>query len=278
MFDIICLTPINPSESIVEREMRQRIGWSLYTTDRWCISGLGMPGQMRDLTFMMELPMDEYTYHTTSLDQRVLLGPWKSGLWAHMVSLVQFFGSIQDINRRIARGDIQMTKLDHEVKRISQQLQSWREDLPSDARMTLENIYSQQEKGLGGLLISIHLAYHHFATLLYFGYLEDHPSSDQKYVARCRYHASSFSALIRQSRQLKGCEAVYPLVGHMTTVSSSVLVHTLLFGEAHELIKTREELNSNFEALVELRNHWPATATMVWQSSMATHHYFLTEI
>ena len=180
-----------------------------------------------------------------------------------MVSLVQFFAPIHELNRRISRGDAETTKLDQEMENISQQLELWRDMLPMDAWMSLENLHKQQERGLGGLLISIHLAYHHYCMLLYFRFLEAQSSTDHKYVARCRFHASSFSDLIRQSRQLKGCEAVYPLVGHMTTVSSSVLVHTLLFGDVHELETTREKLNSNFEALIELRNYWPATSNMV---------------
>ncbi|KAH8901376.1 hypothetical protein GQ53DRAFT_707720 [Thozetella sp. PMI_491] len=263
MSDIMGLSSSTLGDSIAERETRRRTWWSLYAIDRWCISGLGMPSQMQDLTAVMELPMDENIYHSTSPDQRTLYGPWRPGLWAHIVSLAPLFGSIQYLNQCIARDDTQTTKLGQEVEHISQQLESWRDMLPMDARMTPENLHRQQNRGLGGLLISIHLAYHHYSTLLYFRFLEDPPSKDHKYVARCRSHASSFSALIRQSRQLKGCEAVYPLVGHMTTVSSSVLVHTLLFGDVHELQKTREELNSNFEALMELRQYWPATSAMI---------------
>jgi len=56
---------------------------------------------------------------------------------------------------------------------------------------------------------------------------------------------------------------LYPNIGHMTTVSSSVLVHTLLYGDLDELKKANEELNANFEALVELSQYWPAISAMV---------------
>lgn len=65
------------------------------------------------------------------------------------------------------------------------------------------------------------------------------------------------------SRQMQGCEANYPTIGHMTAVSSSVLLHTMLFGDQQELLTARRELSANFEALVELQQYWPATEAMV---------------
>lgn len=85
----------------------------------------------------------------------------------------------------------------------------------------------------------------------------------RSYVARCKHHASSFSSLLQLSRQLEGCVSNCPTVGHMTTVSSSVLLHTMLFGDADELPRARRELSANFEALVELQRYWPATSALV---------------
>jgi hypothetical protein len=49
----------------------------------------------------------------------------------------------------------------------------------------------------------------------------------------------------------------------MITVSSSALLHDLLFGDEQTLGDTRRQLETNFEALIELRNLWPAAAMMV---------------
>lgn len=234
--------------------------------DLWCISGFGLASHMRDVLIMIERPMDEGTFVSITPNQNAFDPPPNPGIWAQITTLVNNFGPIQDLNRHIVNGDISSARRDYEVLHLSPQLESWFDMLPMNALMNPQNLMRQQERGFGGLLISIHLAYHHYSTLLYFGFLEKHqaPSStDRGYIERCISHASSFSALIRKSRQLKGCEAVYPLVGHMTTVSSMVLLHTLLFGETHELERAREELNANFEALIELKQYWPATQAWV---------------
>jgi hypothetical protein len=49
----------------------------------------------------------------------------------------------------------------------------------------------------------------------------------------------------------------------MTTVSSSVLLHTLLFGTEDELAQSRRCLHANFEALLELEQFWPGVRSMV---------------
>lgn len=218
---------------------------------------------------MITRPMSESMFNSFDLNQPTLENHWSPGLWAHLTALIQLFGPIQDLIQRIVKGDITTNELNDEASRRGRQLDEWMDKLPVDAQMTSLNLIQQQKMGLGGLLISLHLAYHHFSTLLYFQFLETHQAPSPTsilYIKRCRQHASSFSALIQKSRQLKGCEAVYPLVGHMTTVSSIVLLHTLLFGEAEELEDAREALNANFTALIELKQYWPVTTAWVRRS------------
>ena len=59
------------------------------------------------------------------------------------------------------------------------------------------------------------------------------------------YHATAFCELIRASKQ-QGSKVFHNVVGHMTVVSSPVLLHTLLLGEDEELAMARERLESNF--------------------------------
>ncbi|CEL01204.1 hypothetical protein ASPCAL00792 [Aspergillus calidoustus] len=49
----------------------------------------------------------------------------------------------------------------------------------------------------------------------------------------------------------------------MTTVSSSVLLHTLLFGTEDELAQSRRCLHAKFEALLELEQYWPGVRSMI---------------
>ena len=266
MADILRLDLPCQSHSLVESEIRRRAWWSLYLADAWCVSSLGLPSQMSGTPILIDLPMDENMFFSLSPDQRNLDEPYKPGIFAQLITLSQIFGPIQDLNRRIALGETHTAHLDHQVVLLAKQLEDWREKLPADVQMSWENLHQQQEKGVGGSFVVLHLAYHHYATLLYFRFLEDRQNASstyQTYIKRCKTHASSFSALLRRSRLLKGCEPVFPLVGHMTTISSSVLLHTLLFGNTLELAEARRELNANFEALIELKQYWPSTSTMV---------------
>lgn len=187
-------------------------------------------------------------------------------MWAELVSLSRLFRPIHDLNRQIALQTVLTHQVDKEVEKLAIQLESWSHALRDEDKMSMENLDHQQQTGSGGSFIALHLAYHYHAMMLYFRFLEDRTSESsvyQLYVSRCKAHASSFSGLLRQSREVKGCEVTYPLIGHMTTVCSSVLLHTLLFGPTEELPTVRKALESNFEALVELEHYWPATSAMV---------------
>ncbi|KAK7416201.1 hypothetical protein QQX98_005398 [Neonectria punicea] len=221
--------------------------------------------EIKDMGEIVDLPMDESIFHSLSPDQESLEGAWKPGLWAHMISLVQHFGPIQDLNRRSALGNVDSDELDREVRHISQQIELWEMMLPTESKMTEQNLHLHQGKGTGGALVALHLGYHHYSTLLYFRFLEDQRAVTdlRKWcISRCKHHASAYSALLRQARREPGCEAVYPTVGHMAVVSSSVLLHILLFGDENELESARLELNANFEALIELKQYWPNMVSM----------------
>jgi hypothetical protein len=265
MAEIMNLNSPPSGGSVIDREIRCRTWWTLYMTDVWCISGQGLHSQLRDLETKIELPMNDSTFMSLNSEEAAI-GPAEPGIWAHMTTLVRLFDPIHNLNRIVASGKVHSINLDGRVDQVSQSLENWKQKLPIYAQMSRENLRRQQKRGLGGLLLSVHLTYEFFSVLLYFQFLEaSQPESliNRTYITRCKAHASSFSSLLLQSRQLKGCDVVYPNIGHMTTVSSSVLVHTLLYGDVDELEKANEELNANFEALVELSQYWPATFAMV---------------
>ncbi|KAK4934408.1 hypothetical protein LTR10_024319 [Elasticomyces elasticus] len=266
MAEIMGLNSPVSEGSALDREIRGRVWWSLYLSDMWCMCGQGLHSQLNDVQVKIELPINDETFMSLHSDQVAITGPLEIGIWAQIMTLVPLFGPIHNINLRIATGGPHTIELDQQVEQLAQKLEDWKNDLPPDAQMSQENLHQQQKRGLGGLLISIHLAYHHYSTLLYFRYLEARrpvSSTDRTCMIRCKAHASSFSSLLSLSRQLKGCDVVHPTVGHMATVSSAVLVHTLLFGDLDELESVRQELNANFEALTELAHYWPATSTMI---------------
>ncbi|KAH7134145.1 hypothetical protein EDB81DRAFT_726057 [Dactylonectria macrodidyma] len=252
--------------NLIDLEIKRRLRWTLFMADRWSSSSLGLPRQLSDTELAVDLPMDELVFESLTPEMTRLDVPWQPGLWAHKISLVQLFGPIQDLNRRSAYGSITSGEVEKSVASLDQQLENWEWMLPIDVRMGDENFERHVKRGTGGPFVALHLGYHHYATLLYFRFLEPLvPSSPTAalYRNKCKFHASSYSNLVKLARQRENCEVIYPTVGHMAVVSSSVLLHTLLFGEEADIQGARDAMNSNFAAIVELRQFWLNTAPMI---------------
>ncbi|KAF5986289.1 hypothetical protein FCOIX_1566 [Fusarium coicis] len=256
---------LSADEPSIASETALRIWWSLYILDRWCSSGLGIPRHLDSphCPDSSPLPIDETSFKClcpSSLFQNSGRTP---GIFAYMVTLIQHFGEIQGLNHAMAKGDMAPKVKCDTIKFIGQKLESWKASLPENMQM---RVYSHQQNNLGGHFIALHLIFHHLSALVYFNSLETKEQSymgQEDHVALCKSHASSFSSLLHTSRQMSGCQQSYPTVGHMTTVASAVLLHTLLLGEPEDIPKARQELNTNFEALIGLRQYWPAMEAMI---------------
>ncbi|OGE53531.1 hypothetical protein PENARI_c007G08863 [Penicillium arizonense] len=266
MAQILCLTRFDSTDDLVMREIKRRIWWTLFMADRWCSSGLGLSRQMKDFERETELPMDEQLFHSLTRDQQIVSTPWKPGLWAHMITVVELFGPIQDLNRKLVQGGYNEDEIEQQVHHLSKQLDLWLKRLPEDTTLNEANFLHHLRRGTGGPFVALHLGFHHYSTLLFFQYLDTRrpgTATTNAYSNRCKRHASSVSFLLKRARQQEGSEAVWPTVGHCLIVSSSVLLHTLLFGDEQELSEARSSLNANFEALIELTRYWPCLKSMV---------------
>ncbi|KAJ6024677.1 hypothetical protein N7540_005474 [Penicillium herquei] len=259
----------DPADNAITQEVKIRVWWTLFMADNWCCSSLGLPRQMKDYPRPARLPLDEGAFCALTPHQpaSVLESCGDPGLWAHMVTLVEFFAPIQKLNRRIVQDkDLQQSQIEQDTSRLAQQLEDWQDRLPANACMSEINLLSHAGRGTGGPFLALHLGFHHYATLLYYQYLDTQftPTTQSfLFAARCKYHARSYSSLLARGRQQTRCEAVYPTVGQMTIVSSSVLLHTLLFGTQDELLQSRHCLQTNFEALLDLAQYWPFVEIMV---------------
>ncbi|VUC33639.1 unnamed protein product [Clonostachys rosea] len=254
------------ARTLIDREIRIRTWWTLYMADRWSSSSLGLAPQIRDSDVAIDLPLHEPIFESLCPDDTKLNVPWEPGLWAHKISLVRLFGPIKDLNHRSVYGNIDHDEIESTVMSLSKLLDDWEWTIPPNVRLSTENLERYIEVGHGGAFIALHLGYHHYATLLYFRFLEPAASSSPLaaiYRAKCKFHASSYSDLVKLARQKENCEAIYPTVGHMAVVSSSVLLHTLLFSTEEDVQPARDALKSNFEAILELRRYWPNTESMI---------------
>ncbi|KAL2839532.1 hypothetical protein BJX68DRAFT_258802 [Aspergillus pseudodeflectus] len=249
MVQLIDIPAPNAKDDVITADIKIRVWWALFMADNWCSSSLGLPRQMKEFR-RPPLPLEE-----------------PPGLWAHMITLVELFGQIQDLNRSVVNGgELTNDKIADATEHLSHKIDSWQAALPSDMILTESNIMEHTRRGNGGAFFALHLGFHHYATLLYYQYLDNQlPSTSrtERFAESCKYHALQYSKLLSLGRQQSGCETVYPTVGHMTTVSSSVLLHTLLFGTEDELAQSRRCLHANFEALLELEQYWPGVRSMI---------------
>ncbi|KAK7729291.1 hypothetical protein SLS63_006164 [Diaporthe eres] len=260
---------------VIVRETARLVCWTLHLSSHSLFSGLGLPCKSDEFRPACELPMDELDFASLAPDQTGLgTTPRRLGLWARMVTLVKLSGPVMELNRRAAeRTLVAPEELHATVRRVEQQFREWLDSLPFETQMTVPNLHRHQQDGLGGLFVALHLTFHYYSILLYFSFLERWvdgvPSSspvgrgDCPYIDRCKHHASSFGGILHLSRQLDGCLVSYPGFSHMITVSSAVMLHTLLLGDAEEIRDARRNLNANFEALVELQQPWPATTAVI---------------
>lgn len=266
MAQIMRLTSFRPEDTLVVCEVKRRIWWTLFMADRWYSSGLSLPRQIKDCERPTDLPMDESTFYALTIEQDSLDDVWRPGLWAHMITLVDLFGPIQDLNRRIVQDDLEDDKIDICACHLSEKLDAWEEMLPADVKLNRENLREHKRRNTGGPFVALHLGFHHYSSLLYFQYLEAKCTSTvttKQFAERCKHHASAYSALLKFAREEEGFVAVYPTVGHMAIVSSSVLLHTLLFDDEDKIPSARNSLKANFEALIELQQYWPALNSVV---------------
>ncbi|KAK5136539.1 hypothetical protein LTR08_002883 [Meristemomyces frigidus] len=261
---VMGLAKPGPEDDAVLKETKSRVWWTLFMLDRWSAAGLGTPRQMPDRQPSQQLPISEYTFQALAIGQ----SPWSAeeyepGLWAYMITLAEVFGPIQDLNRLLALSSAEDHYTASTVSSLAYRLEDWQAALPTSVRLSTDSLQLHRSRGQGRTFIALHLGYHHYATLLFFQFL-DHSAPTMPhasvYAERCREHASAFSDLLRTSYETSGCEAMYNIVGQMSVVSSSVLIHTLLFGEEQSLGAARARLESNFQILMKLKAWWPSVA------------------
>ncbi|KAJ5986122.1 hypothetical protein N7451_010487 [Penicillium sp. IBT 35674x] len=265
MAHILHLPESDMTEDSITQEIKVRTWWSLYMIDQWSSAGLNLPRQFHDDRH--RLPMAETEFWSLQPGQRLeSISDSRPGLWGHMVILARIFGHIQDLHQKLANGLLEEGTAERITQNLAHKFEHFVQDLPPTLIFSLENLRRHARMGLGRAFVALHLGYHHYATLLYFPYFDVKTSPNVNrtlFVARCKYHATSFSDLLRSSQETPDCEAVYLIVAHMTVVSSSALLHTLLFGDQAELLDVRKRLISNFETLLKLEQYWPGVGLMV---------------
>lgn len=247
------------------RETCRRVWWSCYMVDIWSSAGLGLARQLADHA-TTRLPMLEHDFQAVNAEDSDVLCKTSLGFWAYMVKLVKIFAHVQTLHQVLlspGHDDMYILNL---TKRAAEAFEQYQAELPSDMAFNQTNLDKYRKSNTARIFIALHLGYNHYATLLYFHHLDKRrsfSSIDKLFADRCKAHAAELSDIIKISMEQTGCEAYFHIVGHMTIISSSVLLHTLLFGSEEELADARERLRINFLKLIDLSKYWPGIGRIV---------------
>jgi hypothetical protein len=252
----------------ITRETKLRLWWTCFIIDTWASGGSNLSRQFKLQTGRPRVPMEESTFFAMRPgDPDLTITEWRPGIWGYMVRLVEIYSQIQDLNKYLAESpEWDEDSIEDAVRGLAVELVAFEENLRPELRYSADNLTQHVNRGLGRTFIAFHLGYHHYCTLLFYQYLDLHrpPTRNGKaYANRCKLHATTFCDILKASREQGGAEALYNIVGHLTVVCSSVLLHTYLFGDAEELPEIKRRLESNFESLVQLRNYWSSVELMV---------------
>jgi alpha-L-rhamnosidase len=188
------------------------------------------------------------------------------GLWAQMIPLTEMMSQIVEINERTVQDRLLRSKILEDVETMGNKLDSWLLRLPRELQITPENLKQYADVGHARTLVALHLGFHHHAQVLYYQFLHHHHTDTPaeqiqraEFANRCKYHASELSALLWLANSTPGCECLWVVTGHLLVISSSVQLHTLLFGDDDIQIESAKTvLKQNFEMMLNLRRYWPS--------------------
>ncbi|KAL1601383.1 hypothetical protein SLS60_006295 [Paraconiothyrium brasiliense] len=267
MAHILRLNEADSSDTPILAETKRRIWCTLFVADRWNSSAMNLPFQIGDDECLLPHPVDEYVFQQPQFGSENARTTPEPGLWAHRTTLTKIFGRIQVLNQLLIQRHVEQEAFERKVEALALQLYGWQNSLKPELCLTEATLEAFCHKKLGGAFIDLHLGFHYYNILLYFRFLQEKSESfsaeSLMYTERCKKHAMKYSELLRLAGSREHCKVVHATVGHMTVVSSMVLLHVLLRGEEADIAMARDGLSSNFEALLELQKLWPMMDRMV---------------
>ncbi|KAH8689435.1 hypothetical protein BGW36DRAFT_330143 [Talaromyces proteolyticus] len=258
--------PSNP----IQRETAIRVWWTVWMLENWTNAGARIPRQLTvDLNF--PLPMEEHAFEQLSpemFDPTMYPAECRAqyGIWAQMIPLTEVIAPINEMHEMTVRNRLTNFELFEHVERIAHKLDSWKLRLPDALHATPDNLKSYAKTGHARSLAALHTGFHHFSQLLYYQFLQPSISKAAqndakivKYATRCREHAAELSNLLWLTKQTPDCQCMWPMIGHLLAISSSIHLHTLLFDDDESNIaNVKHMLKQNFEMMISLRQYWPS--------------------
>ncbi len=249
------------------------VWWCVVATDTWSSTALGLPRAIQP-RYDIPMPMDERVFAALEpteppVPQQALPGSELSAsLIAQMIKLNAILFDINTFNTKAVSGMLEEASVRESVAGLSAALDSWRSELPTDMQYTDDNLVYWANHGCGPSFVVLHINFNHSSQLLFYRFLHnsltpDQPSSTttqtSAYAAKCKAHAASLCEVIYQAAQNPATEVLYPLVGHMLVIASTVHLYMLLFStDEDEIALAKARLEHNFQIISRLQKYWPS--------------------
>ncbi|KAK6538411.1 hypothetical protein TWF694_011287 [Orbilia ellipsospora] len=252
----------------IAREIKRRIWWTCFIVDIWSSGGGSLSRHFHIAEVQPRLPLEEVTFLRLQPGEPDLVdSTWKAGIWTHMVGMIEIYKEIQDLLRYlVATPQWDEEFIETTVRGLAVRLLAFEERLIPDFEFTAENVERHARRGTGRLFTGFHLGYQYYCMVLFYQYLDKSRPATRNgaaYAEQCKFHARRFCDIIKVARERPEAEAMHNINAHITIVSSSVLLHNYMFGDAEELEGTKARLESNLEFVVKLRRYWPSVELMI---------------
>lgn len=220
---------------------------------------------MEEFAFEQLVPGLQYSESLATLEDQQL--HQNLGIWTHMIPLTQLIVQIDELHEMTVRNSKPQLEIYNNVQKIASCLDSWLLRLPEQLQYTPENLERYSKFGHARTLIALHLGFHHHGQLLYYQFLHYNSKTSAApqlalaytYASRCKEHAAGITDLLWDAYSTPGHECLWVVNGHLLAISSSVHLHTLLFGRSNAEIDTAKNmLKQNFEMMIDMRRYWPS--------------------
>ncbi|KAK6525956.1 hypothetical protein TWF281_010998 [Arthrobotrys megalospora] len=268
MAQMLDLASGNDGDDGITREVKRRIWWTCFIVDVWSSGGGSLARQLQVGKHQPRLPLEEITFLDLQPGEKDLTdAAWRAGIWSHMVGMIELYKEIQDLLRYlVATTQWDEDFIESTVHGLAVRLLAFEERLGPELDFSPENVARHARRGTGRLFTGFHLGYQYYCMVLFYQYLDKSRPSTRNgaaYADRCTLHARRFCDILRTAREWPEAEAMHNINAHITIVSSSVLLHNYMFGDASELADTKARLESNLEFMVKLRRYWPSVELMI---------------
>jgi hypothetical protein len=251
------------------------VWWTTWSMDCWSAAASSIPRQlvpeldyprpMEEIAFEQLVPGSQYSEESVPVGHQNLLRDM--GMWTQMIPLTQIIGQIDELHEMVVRNSKPKQDIYRTVQIIANGLDSWLLRLPEQLRYTAENLERYSKLGHARTFIALHLGFHHHGKLLYYQFLHHSAGTsangqsglDYTYASRRKEHAAGVTNILWDAYSTPGHECLWVVNGHLLAISSSIYLHTLLFGRGEAEIDTAKSmLKQNFEMMMSMRRYWPS--------------------